>query len=233
MYTLSNFYKSDQWERLVAILKLERIDKKDGILYCEHCGKPLIHKYDIIGHHVIELTEENVNDFNISLNPKNIKLIHFKCHNQIHERFGYEQQNVYLVHGAPLSGKTTFVKENSSKDDLILDMDNIYHMLNFNNNKYVKSNRLKTNVFIIRDSIIDMIKCRTGKWKNAWIIGTYPLPMERKRLIDATGAKSIHIDTNKEECLKRLYNDPERQQVITEWEGFINDYFYKYMEDLK
>lgn len=231
MYTLKTFYRSKEWENLIQILKLERVNKKDSILYCEHCGKPLIHKYDIIGHHKIELTEANVNDVNISLNPENIILIHFRCHNEIHNRFGYEQQKVYIVYGSPLAGKTSFVKENSSKDDIILDMDNIYNMINFNNNKYVKSNRLKSNVFIIRDCILDMIKCRTGKWRNAWIIGGYPLPMERKRLMDATGAKLIHIDTSKEECLKRLYNDPERQQVITQWEQYINDYFNKYKEE--
>ena len=231
MYTLKTFYKSKEWENLVAILKLERINKKDGILYCEHCQKPLIHKYDIIGHHKTELTEANVNDVNISLNPDNIVLIHFKCHNEIHQRFGFEQQKVYIVYGSPLAGKTTFVKENSSKDDIILDMDNIYNMINFNNSKYVKSNRIKSNVFIIRDCILDMIKCRTGKWRNAWIIGGYPLPMDRKRLMDATGAELIHIDTSKEECLKRLYNDPERQQVIAQWEQYINDYFNKYKED--
>lgn len=231
MYTLKTFYKSKEWENLVAILKLDRINKEDGILYCEHCKKPLIHKYDIIGHHKTELTEANVNDVNISLNPDNIVLIHFKCHNEIHQRFGFEQQKVYIVYGSPLAGKTTFVKENSSKDDIILDMDNIYNMINFNNNKYVKSNRIKSNVFIIRDCILDMIKCRTGKWRNAWIIGGYPLPMDRKRLMDATGAELIHIDTSKEECLKRLYNDPERQQVIAQWEQYINDYFNKYKED--
>ena len=230
MYTLKTFYRSKEWEKLLSILKLERI-AIDGILYCEHCGKPLIHKYDIIGHHKTELTEANVNDVNISLNPENIMLIHFRCHNEIHQRFGYEQQKVYIVYGSPLAGKTSFVKENSGKDDIILDMDNIYNMINFNNDKYVKSNRLKNNVFIIRDCILDMIKCRTGKWRNAWIIGGYPLPMERKRLMDATGAELIHIDTSKEECLKRLYNDPGRQQVLTEWESYINEYFNKYKEE--
>lgn len=230
MYTLKTFYKSKEWEQLIAILRLERINKEDSILYCEHCGKPLIHKYDIIAHHKIELTEANVNDVNISLNPDNIMLIHFRCHNEIHQRFGYLQQKVYIVHGSPLSGKTTFVKENSNTDDLILDIDKIWQCLS-NSNKYEKPNRLKTNVFMIRDTILDMIKCRTGKWRNAWIIGTYPLPMDRKRLMDATGAELIHIDTSKQECLKRLYEDAERQQVITEWEQYINDYFNKYKED--
>lgn len=231
MYTLKTFYRSREWEKLLAILKLERINKADSILYCEHCGKPLVHKYDIIGHHKTELTEANVNDVNISLNPDNIALIHFRCHNEIHQRYGYEQQKVYIVYGSPLAGKTSFVRENSNKDDIILDIDNIYNMININNDKYYKSNRLKSNVFIIRDCILDMIKCRTGKWRNAWIIGTYPLPMDRKRLMDATGAELIHIDTDKEECLRRLYNDPERHQVITQWEQYINDYFNKYKEE--
>lgn len=231
MWTLKTFYKTKEWQDLLSILKLERVNPVDGVLYCEHCKQPLFKAYDIIGHHITELTEENVNDVNISLNPANIILIHFRCHNEIHRRFGYEQQKVYIVYGSPLSGKTTFVKENSGKDDIVLDIDNIYNMLNYNNVKYSKSNRIKSNVFIIRDCILDMIKCRTGKWRTAWIIGGFPLPMERKRLADATGAELIHIDTSKEECLERLYSDAERAHVVDEWRQYIEEYFNKFKEE--
>ena len=169
MYTLKNFYKSDAWRNLLDVLKDER--SVDGVLYCELCGKPIIKKYDCIGHHTNELREANVNDYTISLNPDNIMLIHYRCHNEIHERFGHvKQKQVFLVYGAPCSGKTTWVKDNAGKEDLILDIDNIWQMISIND-RYVKPNRLKSNVFGVRDCILDMIRMRAGNWKNAYILG--------------------------------------------------------------
>lgn len=230
MFTLKNFYKSKEWKKLIQILKLERVNE-EGKLICEHCGKELIKAYDIIGHHKTELTPNNVNDLNISLNPENIALIHFKCHNEIHNRFGYEQQKVYIVYGSPLSGKSTWVKENSTPEDLVVDIDNIYNMLNMNSTKYIKSNRLKTNAFLLRDSLIEQIKMRTGKWRNAYIIGGYPLLMERMRLSETLGAECIYIESTKEECLNRLYVAQDRAEVIKEWEKYIDDWWSRYQAE--
>ena len=84
MYSLSTFYQSKEWINLLALIKAERVDNQ-GFIICEHCGKPIVAKYDCIGHHKQELTEMNVNDYSISLNPANVALVHHKCHNKIHE----------------------------------------------------------------------------------------------------------------------------------------------------
>lgn len=220
MYTLDSFYRSDKWTGLVAQLKLERVNA-DGDLLCEHCGKPITKAYDCIGHHEIELTADNVNDFAISLNPDNIKLIHFRCHNLIHQRFEGFRQNVYLVYGSPCAGKSTWVNENANDDDLILDIDSIWQSI-CKADKYHKPNRLKKNVFGIRDCIIEQIKTRTGMWRNAYIIGGYPLRTDRDRLIDLLGAKAIFIEATKEECLARAKNE--------QWQEFIEDWFDSYTE---
>ena len=65
MFTLSNFYKSKEWENLLEHFKLERVNY-NGELICEYCYKPITRAYDCIGHHDKELTEANVNDYNIS-----------------------------------------------------------------------------------------------------------------------------------------------------------------------
>lgn len=107
MFTLNSFYKSKKWTDLLEQIKLERVNSNSELL-CEHCHKPITRAYDCIGHHDKELTEANVNDYNISLNKDNIKFIYFKCHNIIHERFGYEKpKKVYIVYGSPCSGKST------------------------------------------------------------------------------------------------------------------------------
>ena len=224
MFTLDTFYRSKKWESLVRQLRLDRINA-DGELICEHCGKPITKAYDCIGHHKIELTEENINDYSISLNPDNIMLIHFKCHNIIHERFdGRKQsafQSVYLVYGSPCSGKSTWVHEVADKDDLILDIDLIWDALS-TGGKYNKRNRLKANVFGVRDCVLDQIRTRKGMWRHAFVVGGYPLRTDRDRLCDMLKAQPIFINTTKEDCMSRARNE--------EWQSYIQEWFDSYVE---
>lgn len=217
-YTLDNFYKSREWERLRAQLMLERVDEQ-GQLICAHCGRPITKAYDCIAHHKVKLTDDNVNDAAVSFNPDNIELIHFKCHNREHQRYDGFRQRVYLVYGAPCSGKTTWVKEVANQDDLVLDIDSIWEAI-CTSDKYHKPNRLKANVFGIRDCILDQIRTRQGTWRNAYVIGGYPLRSDRDRLCDLLGAEKIFIDTSMADCLARAKTE--------EWKGFVRDWFDAY-----
>lgn len=223
---LQAFYKSRRWENFVQGLRLSRVDA-NGFVICEHCEKPIVKAYDCIGHHIEELTENNVDDVMISLNPDNVMLVHFRCHNEIHKRFGYAErlvQRVYLVYGAPCSGKTTWVRDVAESGDLILDIDRLWGAVRAETcGQYDKPNEIKSNVFALRDCLLDTIRVRRGKWRNAYIIGGYPLQGERERLADSVGAdKIIFIDTPQQVCLERakLKNDM--------WTNYVNDWFTKY-----
>ena len=197
--TLGNFYRCQEWLDFRKIVIAERLDE-DSQTICEYCGKPILRNYDIILHHVIPLTPENVDDARISLNPENIQIVHLKCHNRIHGKL-CDVNNVYLVYGSPLSGKSEYVESNKTEGDIIIDMDNIWQCVS-GCDRYVKPNRLKANVFGIRDLLIEQIRRRIGKWSNAFIIGGYPLISERQRLCKTLNAKEIYIDTPKEECIE-------------------------------
>lgn len=41
MYMLHSFYSSKQWQKLIEVIKLDRV-KQDGQIICEHCGKPIV-----------------------------------------------------------------------------------------------------------------------------------------------------------------------------------------------
>ena len=222
--SLYNFYRSDEWENLLKVIKLERL--QDGELFCEYCGKPIIKAYDCIGHHVIELTEENYTDYNISLNPVNIKLVHHKCHNLMHNKLSYSGRQVFIVYGSPLSGKSSYVRESMTEGDLIIDIDNIWECVS-GCDRYVKPNRLKSVVFAVRDNLLESVKYRRGKWLNAYIIGGYPYKAERERLIDSLGAREVFIDTGRDECLNRLLACEDNRDV-TEWTKYINDWWLQY-----
>lgn len=224
MYTsLTAFYKSKEWEKFLKVIKAERMNES-GLLICEYCGQPMVKAYDIIGHHKEPLTMSNVNDPSVSLNPVNVQLVHHRCHNKIHNRFGlYQPQRVYIVWGSPLSGKTTYVKQNKTDRDIVVDMDSLWQAVTMGE-RYIKNNYLKANVFGVRDALLDQIKTRRGQWQTAYVIGGYPSRGERERLADRLQAELIHIDTDKETCLRRLHESPGSRDIEA-WTGYINKYF--------
>lgn len=229
MYTLSNFYTSKEWCLLMLHIKHDRLND-EGMLICEHCGKPIVRSYDCIGHHIQELTEENVNDANVSLNPKNVMLVHHRCHNKIHHKlsYSYYHRDIWLVYGAPLSGKSTYVESVREDGDLIVDMDSIWQAVS-GCDRYIKPDRLKSIVFGVRDKLLDDVRYRRGKWQRAYIIGGYPLISDRDRLCRELGAREVFIDTSMNECLSRLDQlDENDLRDKKRWKKFIEDWFDTY-----
>lgn len=71
------FYNSKAWNDLARLIREQRH------YICDRCGKPGATQV----HHIIELTPDNINDPNVSLNPRNLQLLCHDCHNAIHGRF--------------------------------------------------------------------------------------------------------------------------------------------------
>jgi hypothetical protein len=229
MFTsLEQFYNSDEWKATRAKIIDERKDEY-GFVRCEHSGVILNNSYEIIAHHKTPLTMDNVNDFNISLNPSNIMLVSHKAHNEIHNRFGHSAgRKVYYVYGAPCSGKTTFVNSIKGNSDLICDIDNIWQCIT-GGARYDKPNALKTNVFEVQRCILDMIKRRVGNWERAYIIDGGAAKTPRNNRINDLRAEPIFIDTDRETCLKRLATDNNRTQAQrVEWVKYIDKWFNEY-----
>lgn len=226
--SLSQFYTSDEWRGFRASLLSERVNPNDGILYDEHNGKPLLNSYDIVAHHKIPLTMQNVNDYSISLNPKNIMLVSHRSHNEIHARYGFAMlKKVYYVYGAPCSGKSTFVHESKGNSDLIVDIDLIWQAVT-GGALYEKPDALKAAVFAMRDTLLDIVKTRSGKWERAYVIEGGANKADRERRINALGAEDIFIQCDKETCLQRLASDNTRELVREQWRGYIDDWFNRY-----
>lgn len=235
MDTLNSFYHTKGWEKLLRVIKLERLNE-NGELICEYCGKPIVRKYDCIGHHKIHLTEGNVNDADIALNPENIALVHHRCHNHIHQKFYGPKKNnkpkekppkqVFLIYGSPCSGKSTYLNSVMIQGDLVIDVDLIRQCVS-GQPRHILTPQLNTLVFAIRDLLFDAAKTRRGGWLNCYIIGGFPLKSERDRIIRETGAREIYIDSSRSECMEHLKADPNNRDV-EKWERFINDWWDKY-----
>ncbi|WP_066499927.1 HNH endonuclease [Abyssisolibacter fermentans] len=223
-----NFYNSKEWLVFRQMLILER-----GPI-CEECGKHLTESSDIILHHEKELTSDNINDVNITLNPDNIKIVCKKCHNKIHDRFcgnvNTNRKGIYIVYGPPMSGKTSYVLDHKTDKDIVVDMDRLFSAITLLPT-YNKPDCLKYNVFDLKNMLLDNIKTRKGKWHSAWIIGGYADKWQRDKLKNDLGAELIQMNLTKEECYARLEccND-YRQQHKEEWEKYINKWFNSFTE---
>lgn len=217
---LFSFYRSDDWARFRKVFLAERL-ARDGELICEHCGKVIIHPYEAILHHKVELDETNVFDVEIALNPDNIMLVCPKSHNAIHERWGYVSRvkRIVIVWGSPCAGKRSFVEDSAGPKDLIIDIDRLYEATTTNEDR----GAVKGNVLALYRSLIDMVRTRNGRWRTAWIIRTLPLNIDRESLVrEVGGGELIHIDTPMDECMT------EAKVRGGDWPAWVEQYWDRF-----
>lgn len=204
--------------------------KSGGV--CAKCGG-VFDISELRPHHKVELTLDNIDDVNVTLNPDNIEVLCHDCHNAAHKRFGYAvgAKRVYLVYGSPCAGKTTYVNSVATRNDLIVDLDKIHRAICICG-LYDKPDATKRVAFNVRDYLLDEVRTATPrrKWQDAYIIGTYPDRIDRDMFVQDYGAKLVHIDTSKEECIKRAYQDIERSSIRDAVIGWINAYWERYRE---
>jgi len=72
------FYKSKVWQ------KCRNAYAKSVHWLCEHCLRKGIIKSGEIVHHIVELTPENINDPDVTLNWDNLMLVCRDCHAELH-----------------------------------------------------------------------------------------------------------------------------------------------------
>ena len=72
-----SFYNSQKWKRARQLC----ISRNHGI--CERCGKAFASK-QLIVHHKVHLSQENITNENISLSQDNLECVCKFCHNEEH-----------------------------------------------------------------------------------------------------------------------------------------------------
>lgn len=220
------FYCRKDYLDLAQVCKI----KSGGV--CAKCGG-VFDISELRPHHKVELTLDNIDDVNVTLNPDNIEVLCHDCHNAAHKRFGYVvgAKHVYLVYGSPCAGKTTYVNSVATRNDLIVDLDKIHRAICICG-LYDKPDATKRVAFNVRDYLLDEVRTATPrrKWQDAYIIGTYPDRIDRDVFVQDYGAELVHIDTSKEECIKRAYQDIERSSIRDAVIGWINAYWERYRE---
>lgn len=153
-FTLENFYISTEWEKFRANYLADRL-QRDGELIDDETGEIILRKYDAVLHHKIHLTEENVNDYNVSLNPSNIELVSMRTHNIIHGKSKYYSKKVFITSKDPTTINRNF--------DLIVDFDTIHKAIG-------GGDRIFSNVWVVYNVLIDNVRYKHGKWVTALVV---------------------------------------------------------------
>jgi len=86
----------------------------------------------------------------------------------------------YVVHGPPLSGKSTYVQQHRGSNDLVFDFDLVMAALT-GKPAHEHNEHLVSYVVDIRDLIIARLKSE-DRLDNAWIIATRVTPRLRHSL---------------------------------------------------
>lgn len=129
----------------------------------------------------------------------------------------------YVIHGAPLSGKTTYVNSHKGTNDLIYDYDLIMSAIS-GNHMHNHNNSLMYYVLDIKDLIISKAKSEQDI-DNLWVITTN-VTDDFKRSLVGLNAEYIEMKVSIGTAKDRLYSNPDGRD-IKEWEEAINRYFVR------
>lgn len=199
---------------------------------CADCGET----FDIDElrpHHIKELTLDNIDDVNITLNPNNIEVLCHNCHNKHHARFGkvVGQKHIYLVYGSPCAGKNLYVESVATRNDIIIDLDKIHKAICICG-MYDKPDATKRVAFDVKNYLLETVRLAGNRrqWQNAYIIQTCPEKFDRDEMVRIYGCELIHIDTPKDVCTANCKKDIKRQSVQDAVLGWIDNYWKRYNE---
>lgn len=236
------FYNSKAWQSCRDSYIAKRVVIDGGM--CEQCGE---HPGEEL-HHKTFLNPCNIKNAAVSVNQDNLiwlcKDCHFKEHRDAIVK-GFEkkrnqkilnngcyfddngelqQMKVYIVYGAPCSGKTSYVLSHMDKTDLVVDLDYIRSAITYGE-RNTESNNLLGLSLDLREMIYKRIENRDASidCKNVWIVSLLPKKAERAELAKRLNAQLIFIPATYEECVERAKEDESRKQrdlqinIIDKW----------------
>lgn len=119
-------------------------------------------------------------------------------------------QSVYIISGAPGSGKTTYVQKHKRPGDLIVDLDLLAAAFQGEDRPHPEYATVMDTVLAAREAAYQVIESRTGMWKNAYVITSSPDRSAVNALKDRLGAKVIPMNVSLEDCVSRIRADTTR-----------------------
>lgn len=125
---------------------------------------------------------------------------------------------VFVVYGSPCSGKSTFIAEHMTDNDIVCDVDLLYLAISKHN---AHDADLYTHEVArqLQSSLLDIIRDRKGGWQNAYVVSIANTDEKLKQDMERINADdAIFIDSPYNVCMERAKDRPFCfQLLIQEW----------------
>lgn len=120
------------------------------------------------------------------------------------------KKKVYIVSGAPGAGKTTYVHNHKTNNDLVVDMDYICAALNATSSLYQNHEPVLSVALQLQELLYQVIENREGKWENAWVITATSNQRAVKQLARRLEGEIIPLETPLNQCIRNIQSDSRR-----------------------
>jgi predicted kinase len=140
-------------------------------------------------------------------------------------------QKVFVINGAPGSGKTHYVKSKIKQGDIALDLDYLSAALSLDDNLYSDRKSQLDIALALRDTIINKVENREGKWENAYIITAEKSKEKVNALAKKLGAEIVTMNATQAECISNILNDGRRKDVADLHTKLAEDWFSERQEN--
>lgn len=125
---------------------------------------------------------------------------------------------VFIVYGSPCSGKSTFIAEHMTGNDIVCDVDLLYLAIS-NHNAHDADLHTHEVALQLKERLLDIIRDREGGWSDAYVVSTANTKEKLQAFKERINAdECIFIDTPYEICMERAKERPFYFQfLIQEW----------------
>jgi predicted kinase len=134
---------------------------------------------------------------------------------------------IWIVTGPPCSGKSTYIRSEAKRDDVIIDMDRIALAISvedtqpFEYNDKIRKIARAGRAAMVKEAIA---LAQGERYQNVWIIHTDPSANQRMAY-RAANCRFMDLDPGKEVCLERLKSRPLQNQQIAK--SVIDEFYAK------
>lgn len=155
---------------------------------------------------------------------KNLVCREIVCNGNYCDKCRKKNTKVYLVVGPSGSGKSTLVRNRARPDDLVIDLDLIFHAIS-NCALYKKPASLLPFALAAREKMISMIGDFEGV-PNVWIIRNKITASEISAFQKQLDAELIMLMVPAEECKRRIDQDQSRpREQLNQWYQRIDEWY--------
>lgn len=134
---------------------------------------------------------------------------------------------VIVVYGCSCSGKSTYVKEHMTENDIVYDYDRLLSALTSRDSHTTEKHAAHNLITRLRYLIISNLK-DDKDIQRIFIITRWPTD-GIKKMLDGFEVEYKYLQANENECIKRLKNDDSRPDK-EQWEKVIHQWHLEHGE---